>query len=491
MRNSAWYHKLWSKKFDSLPIKDAADASWAGMHKLLNEQLPAGTVGGNPPGISAGAKLFKILGYAFSAAVTVSTVVYVTVPHSKSTRKEIVKENKGLLTDSILTDSNKIESYSKLVDSNLINNRDTSNNLTAQHVNTDSSIAVGDENKTVAGGTKKEGNSTVAGLHAVSTSGYQNSIMQKTDRSGVFVNSASQSSNDQSAAAVTVNSLFKSAKLQLMAPGKFGQENVFQNDSTNHAKNLTTLQPVMQIYANDNGLRTAGSTAKNRDKNKPAGNNTGKVKKTKPAKIKVPKTPKASNEDDEPKYGYGITGGMNVQKSGSSFYAGLFGSYALNKKWQLIVGVNINSAQKLAREFTHPSYYRPDSLPPFTIADERKVIAVDIPLAAAYRLSKKISIKAGPIIAFSIKQSDVFTKLKPIADPRDTLYHGKAVDSALVNTVANKVSIGFMGGISVHLKRFDINGSYQWLKPNKISNSLGTSNQANQFFKIGVGYRFK
>ncbi len=85
----------------------------------------------------------------------------------------------------------------------------------------------------------------------------------------------------------------------------------------------------------------------------------------------------------------------------------------------------------------------------------------------------------------------MITRLNPIADPRDTLYHSKQIDSTLVNTVSNKVNIGFTGGISIHIKQFDINGSYQWLTPYKVSNSLGSFKQTNQVFRIGIGYRFK
>lgn len=491
MKNSAWYHKLWTKKFDSLPIKNAADASWAGMHRLLNEQLPAGTIGGNPPGISTGAKLFKIIGYAFSAAVTVSTVVYVTVPHSKNAKKEIVKENKVLRSDSILTDSSKVENYSNFADSNLINNTDTLSNLTVHNESIDSSKIAEQKNETVAEGTKTNETSVISRLRSVSAPVDQNNSAQEIEGSGVIVDP----DNTQSKYPTVLNGhfLFKKAKPVLVAPGKFWQKNIFQGDSVNKVKSLTSLKPVLDVYTSDHSFRTAG-VAKGRNKNKSTGNSIEKTKKTKeikPSKIKIPKTPKERNEEDRPKYSYGITAGVNMQKGSTSFYGGIFGNYAFNKKWGLALGINVNSNQKVAGEFTHPSYYKPDSVPPFTMADERKLMTVDIPLAVVYRLSKKLSIKACPVIAFTIKQSDVLTKLKPLNDKRDTINHSAEVNTALSNTVSNKVSVGFIGGVSFHLKQFDINGSYQWLKPYNINNSLGGYQPNNQFFKIGVGYRLK
>jgi hypothetical protein len=120
MRNSAWYHKLWRNKFDSLPVKDAADASWAGMHQLLNEQMPVSTIGGHGPNVSTGAKLFKIIGYTLSVAATVSTVVYLTVPKSKNKHKEIEKKITPAFSDSITVDSSKVLNYNDIADTTII-----------------------------------------------------------------------------------------------------------------------------------------------------------------------------------------------------------------------------------------------------------------------------------------------------------------------------------------------------------------------------------
>jgi hypothetical protein len=257
---------------------------------------------------------------------------------------------------------------------------------------------------------------------------------------------------------------------------------------------LINQRAVLQTYANGN-LRNALSTSNNRRgaNNKADHTTVGKTQKVKTIKPPKVKPLKIKQESDikVPTYSYGIAAGMNVQKGNSSFYAGISGAYSLSKKWQLSVGVNVNSYQKIAGEFTHPSYYRPDSLPPFTIAATRKVITVDIPLTAGYKLSKHITVKAGPVISFVTKQSEIMTKLNPIADPRDTIYHSKEINRALANTIMNKVNIGLTGGISIHIKKFDINGSYQWLKPYKVSDSLGSFKQTNQVFRIGIGYRFK
>lgn len=500
MRNSAWYHKLWRNKFDSLPIQDAADASWAGMHKLLNEQMPISTIGGHGPNLSTGAKLFKIIGYTLSVAATVSTVGYFTVLKSKNKQKEIEKKVKPAILDSIAVDSSKVINYSNLGDTTIITdsidqNGNAIDNVVVQNrgVDNDSAEAVKrvNDNENVI--------SSDAKPNAVSPIKNKHDGTQRHYNFGRFENSSSRSSkpsskgDDHETKGRNVDSSFMNRQNLLLIPNSYQETNEFFKQGASPVS-ILNQRAVLQTYAPAYSRGASSINNRRRGSNNKADRTTvGKVLKVKNVRSPKIKTAKIKQESEiiVPTYSYGVTSGMNVQKGNSSFYAGIWGAYSLNKKWQLSVGVNVNSYQKIAGEFIHPSYYRPDSLPPFTIAATRKVITVDIPLTAAYRLSKHISVKAGPVISFVGKQSEMINRLNPIADPRDTLYHSRQIDSTLVNTVSNKVNIGFTGGISIHIKQFDINGSYQWLTPYKVSNSLGSFKQTNQAFRIGIGYRFK
>ncbi|MBT2564012.1 hypothetical protein J7E50_20355 [Pedobacter sp. ISL-68] len=497
MRNSAWYHKLWRNKFDSLPIKDASDASWAGMHKLLNEQMPISTIGGPGTHLSTGAKLFKIIGYTLSVAATVSAVGYFAVLKSKNKQKEIEKKVKPAILDSIVVDSSKVINYSNFADTIIIKDsvdRDGNavNDLAEQNKNID--------NGSVQDVKRVNGNENIISFAAKPNAGSpiknKHDGTQRRHHFGRFEILSSRSSkpgskaDDHESKGRNVDSSFMNGQNLLLIPNSYQETNGFFKQPAS----ILNQRAVLQTYAP--GDSQSASSINNRRKgsnnkeDRTTGGKTQKVKNVKSPKIKTTKI-KQESEIIVPTYSYGVTTGMNVQKGNSSFYVGISGAYLLSKKWQLSVGVNVNSYQKIAGEFTHPSYYRPDSLPPFTIAATRKVITVDIPLTAAYRLSKHISVKVGPVISFVGKQSAMIARLNPIADPRDTLYHSKQIDSTLVNTVSNKVNVGFTGGISIHIKQFDINGSYQWLTPFKVSNSSGSFKQTNQVFRIGIGYRFK
>lgn len=500
MRNSAWYHKLWRNKFDSLPIQDAADASWAGMHKLLNEQMPISTVGGHGPNLSTGAKLFKIIGYTLSVAATVSTVGYFTVLKSKNKQKEIEKKVKPAILDSIVVDSSKVINYNNLGDTTIIkdsidHNGNAIDGVVAQNksIDHDSAQVVkrANDNENVI--------SSAAKPNAVSSIKNKHDATQRHDHFGRFENLSSSlpkpssKVDDHKSKGRNVDTSFMNGQNLLLIPNSYLETNGFFKQLASPVSILNqraVLQTYAPVYSRSASSINNSRGGSNNKADRTTVGKTPKVKNVRSPKIKTAKI-KQESEIIVPTYSYGVTKGMNVQKGNNSFYAGIWGAYSLNKKWQLSVGVNVNSYQKIAGEFTHPSYYRPDSLPPFTIAATRKVITVDIPLTAAYRLSKHISVKAGPVISFVGKQSEMITRLNPIADPRDTLYHSKQIDSTLVNTVSNKVNIGFTGGISIHIKQFDINGSYQWLTPYKVSNSLGSFKQTNQVFRIGIGYRFK
>ncbi|QDW26045.1 PorT family protein [Pedobacter sp. KBS0701] len=496
MRNSAWYHKLWRNKLDSLPVKDVSDASWAGMHKLLNEQMPVSTAGGHGPNVSTGAKLFKVIGYSLSVAVTASTVGYFTVLKSKNKQKETHHKVKPILVDSIPVDSTKVLNYNEIADTTSIKD---SINGAGDSINpaVEQNKIVDHDGVKLVEKTKGIENLTLAAAKTNAFSPFKNGqdVTKRSDRSKPFENLSAQPLSVNSKVELPGNisqkldsSLTKGSAL-LLAPEGFQRGNSLSNFLPSPIS-ILDQNTALTVYST-NELRNASSGNSNKKKNNKKAEHTNPGKNQKVKNIRLPKikTAKTKQENDaEPTYSYGITTGVNVQKGSSSFYAGIFGTYPLDKKWQLAMGLNINSYQKIAVEFTHPNYFRPDSLPPITIGATRKVIAVDIPLTAAYKLSKHINVKAGPVISFVGKQSEMITK---IANPRDTLYHSKQIDSTLVNTVSNKVNIGFTGGISIHIKQFDINGSYQWLTPYKVSNGLGSFKQTNQVFRIGIGYRFK
>jgi hypothetical protein len=314
MRNSAWYHKLWRNKFDSLPVKDAADASWAGMHQLLNEQMPVSTIGGHGPNLSTGAKLFKIIGYTLSVAATVSTAVYLTVPKSKNKHKEIEKKIKHNLSDSMLVDSSKVLNYNEIADTTIIKDSiDQKGNaitdLARQNrgVDHDSALVVKPENGV------ENVTSSVAKSKAGSSVKNKDAAPQRRDHVRPFENLVERSSKTASKVDVygyksqNADSSFTKGSSLLLVPNGFKQGNTFSNDLPSPISILINERAVLQTYASNN-LRNASTNNKRRGANNKAGRTTvaktPKVKEARPTRIKTAKT-KRENDITEPTYSYG------------------------------------------------------------------------------------------------------------------------------------------------------------------------------------------
>ncbi|TDO20682.1 outer membrane beta-barrel protein [Pedobacter duraquae] len=433
MRNSAWYHKLWRRKFESLPVKDAADASWANMRGILDANIPVSSVPGNAANPSWTWGAFKGLLYVVSTVVAVSIVSYiVTKPQDKLTTQKKHRDQKEIINLSI--------------DSSVINSR----------------LILSDKMDSLMG------------------------IRNPVKGIGV---------DEQINTAVPI---FRPGSIIL---GGGAKSKALADTNVDVAeRQLLPIEPLFLKGASDfavgidiDNKYLTGVTSTS-EKQITFAKTYGKIKspeilKRKSAKDKRVKDRKITGQKQL--LSYGISTGANLRKDVTNLYVGIFGSYGIGKNFQVSAGLNMNSYEMIAGEFSHASYFRPDSLPAFTIADGRKVIAVDIPIKISYNLSKYLSINLGPMLSFPVSKSAVVSQVNPVADVQDTLNHGKEISKFLGNSLINKAHFGLTGGISIHLKRFDINGTYQLLTPYRITDSLGSYSKRNRFFRIGLGYRFK
>ena len=219
------------------------------------------------------------------------------------------------------------------------------------------------------------------------------------------------------------------------------------------------------------------------DANKTKSRNSGKASKS-------PKAPKYKQPGDVdlPFYHFGLELGLNTGSGSSQIYFGGFGTFNLNNNWFVNAGVRFSGKKQLAGTYTHPSFYAPDSLQAFRITDSRKVLALDIPISLEYKVSKLISFKAGPVIGFGLSQSDKSAKVSEL-NRRDSLFFRKTIADTVGFTTVKKLNVGFSGGVSLHIKQFDIDGRYQ-LMPYKVSSPIGSYRKIYNTFQLGVSYRF-
>jgi len=435
MRNSAWYHKIWRKKLQQFPLNRDADSAWAEMKSILDKELPVAQPATSPPLKSAISKLISpILTYVLPAAAMITACGYFIIksPTEKNAIKKQKKQPWHLQTKDTL-------------------------NLPAQQP-----VLI------------KDSASTEAILHNIPKSVlYRPQLVTPAyhNSTPLVAQNPDQLSDQEKIDEIPLHQLLKS---KISAAEIFASEHMISQSVPGYGIITWTPLAIQVLSKNNSYYRKSKQNEKVFH----------------PKKIRLAKTDQ-KREMTTPMYNYGLETGINKSSNTNSFYLGLSGSYALTKHWLISTGLQFNTLRQLAGEYSHPSYYRPDSLPPFKVNDSRKVLTLNIPLLLEYKINKAISLQAGPLLNLLLKQANKQGLVAPMADMRDTVYHSKEINQAISKTTVNQVSIGFTGGISLHMGRFDLNGRYQLLSPYKISNDLGSYKATYQTLQFGIGYRFK
>lgn len=480
MRNSAWYHKIWRKKLANISVKKSADSSWGEMKKLLDQHMPikaAPQVSSNTYFIK---KLLKLMGFISPVIIIVCVIAYLNRPKLQE-QNAAIKQIESFRQDSIDTDKiqNGPKNDGKLTESipfkktdrklqeddEIVNKRKNSEPILMSTNLSDRGADFGLAKK----------NWSIKKVIADSSSNSTSKFLQADVHQNLSRLALSKSLVEQQ------NKVTDKAMNELLSTKVILSKNILESSAldTSILRDRRTQKFVQQRNEN-----TKSKQKKNKDLNKISRKQSKdvRVKKiTNDLKSKITIVP----------YNYGLETGINLDTYRQSIYVGIFGSIALKKRWLIAIGLNANGSQNISGSFSHPSYFKADSLPPFIVSDTRKLTILDIPLKLEYRLTKNITVNGGTIISFPIKQSSIKTMLEPIADPRDTIYHSKEINSALNNTAANKINMGLTGGVKININRMYINGSYQWLNSHQIRNSLGFYDRKYQFFRIGIGYQFK
>lgn len=494
MKNSAWYQKLWRKKLDELPVQQDTESSWPDMKKLLDEHMPEMDTDGGRNRNSFGAALLSLLGYLIMVIAIIGAIGYFYFPRyikPKNVQNQKIKQHEVL-------DSLKHEQ----IKTDHIRNDNTGTKALPVTVDT----FVQNDNPTVY--PDKENNILSKEETAASNSGTRIKIL-KYNRRGFSVGSSKKTafvSYKRSLLSTSIKKLNDFHNRSIAKTGLKDNGNPVLSNKAKYTDSVTKISSESHYLDGKNEAAyskgttdqsitqasTSGSAKPDLLKQVPAITTAGKKTGGKPNGLESKNTAKGKKASIfiTPRYNYGLEIGINTAGK-VSFYFGAFGSYALNKRLLVNAGVRINSYRQLSGEYSHPSYYRPDSLPPFKVIDSRKLLTFDLPLSLEYKISKTISVKAGPIISLSLKQMGINSKLAPIADLRDTVYHSKEINKSISSTAISKGSFGFMGGVSFHLKKFDLNSNYQLLTPYKVSNDLGSYRKTYHTVQIGIGYRFK
>jgi hypothetical protein len=487
MKNSAWYHNLWQKKLDELPLKTEANAAWNEMQQLLDQHLPGQQQPAqNQLPSSNSAQLFSIKGVLISASIGIITaaILYYTVIKPIAVKKRKSHTEMRGKRDSVKAEQ-EIDTASDLktdtLNSQMSETNDTLNRIVKD---TDKSSQLERDVKPVT----------------------QNIYSSK--RTSIAANAERQKKRVNSFG-LNKNLLIKNEKLS------FDDRETSSDSSTIAASSLipnttqvstATVKDTIAVHLKNSGISIANSDssykADNRNpvtlsggrRNRIVSSSNSSTATTIKSRTRQPKIKKAKPQKDialEKQWlAYGLKAGLNVNANTSPFL-GVYSSIMITPKFSVSPEVTLNTVRKISGEYSHPSYFRPDSIPPFTITDSRSISVVEIPLNLAYQLTNTISIKAGPILSIPFKQRNASTKIGTLPDRRDTLNSSRIVNIGLGQTVFTpKISVGFSAGLSYYINRFNFEVKYlKNLSPYTVTSPLGNYKSNYHTLQVGLGFQ--
>ncbi len=447
MKNSGWYHKLWNKKLDELPVQGDMDLSWKKMHAILDQQMPlqqqasGDTQTGSAAVKTIGSKIVSMLAYILPAAAMVSVFTYVTLKEPKTPKnlpknnyKAVLKKIPAAAADSLYNDT--LASDSGLAQASL-----TPGDL---FISKDQTSAVSEP---------------------------------ATSPDTVY----------------NMTFLSNTALTQVKAARN---SHFLWKDSTNHliwnAPGATVI-PVIHTQIKPADLKADKKAA--RELLRKERLNRDKAVQISDRKIKVPKVKRQkSTFEGDTSLSYSVSAGLNTANAGSGlFFAGTV-HYAISKRLGLSTGMIFNTKRAWTSGYMASNYNVSDSLKGKTIGinDERKLSVLDVPLNLEYRISKKLSIKGGPVLSIRLKEGGSGSRLGYVAKPADTLMNSKKIDTALAgSTLSGKFTLGYQAGFILRFGRFNLEATYlQNLSPYHISSSIGSYAKRPKNLNLGVGFRF-
>ncbi|MEJ2882613.1 hypothetical protein [Pedobacter sp. GR22-6] len=454
MKNSGWHHKLWNKKLDELPVQENMDLSWSEMQSILDQQMPQQpTNGGTQTGGSAiktiGSKIATMLGYILPAAAMVSIITYVALKEpakpkdlKKSNPKSVLKQSAVKTTDS--------------------SHRDTLSPDTAIAAAALAPTAVADTVLFISGNESQN----------------RSSVIPDTD----LIPGASAAGSDLHEK--TAGLVARTTNLVLL------------KDTANHLVwNVpqARLNPLIRIKNESADSKTDRRSARILERTATARNN--KAVQISDRKIKVPKIKRQkSTSQGDTSLSYSISAGLNVSRAKIGLFFAPAVHYSLSERFALSSGLRLNTGRLWTGGYMASNYNVGDSLKRKTIPieDERELNVLDIPLLLEYRITHKISFKAGPVLGIQLKQGGRGSKLGAVSNPADTLMNGKNILTALAaSKLSGGMTLGYQAGFVLRFGRFNLETTYlQNLSPYRISSELGSYRKKYKNLQLGLGFRF-
>lgn len=504
MKSSAWYNKLWQTKMQELPVQGDEHAAWQKMLGLLDQEMPVTPSGG---GTSTPAKPWWV-GLTFALIVLIIALLYYAggplLHHKKYNIKTVKRE--------VFKNKSNNSNTNSAAD-NLQNNKQTHNNNLKSSATTVNNKA---GNKTVKNNTSSTSNASSGFNSSVGNAnnihlhnkdhhspGKKHSVLSTATIGPKSAYAKSQySKNNLNQLAAANNRSNGSMSNQYLADSKASSNKVNGNNTvTDSAQKNNTTASVKSDNTSVIPLKTSDTDTKQTAKP-----NTGETKSSKNF-VKNSSGSKTSSSKFQLglKIGVNTNGSFtpssqNIGKLPIDAFLGISGSYAINSKFGVQVGINVLSPKVISAGYSNNNIKYTTlndsnkqvvhNTGKLTIHGSEKVYNIDIPVLATYKASNLITIQAGPVIGIPVKHNAIKTTLSSISSTADTTAAAELKPYLNSTKINNNLNLSLSGGVRLNLNKFYIDAGYlQGISPYTISSGLGSNKVYYHTFQFGIGYR--
>jgi hypothetical protein len=530
MKNSFKYLKLWQKMRSEMPVTDDPQADWLDMQVLLNEQMPVTAVESEKPARSKRFKLLSVMFVSLSAAAMTYVVTNVVElkKHQTYSNHQKYKSyfHKDSTSNSVVPDST---SAGNTGDSNKDSLRAVQMQAATQNTGIEKQVLSEKPATVSSGGTLPVKNSGAAlnknkltaannpnnsqpsitpiirNIHNGNIVARSLLIGNKSNRGRLSTGGKSTRRNGAVAVVNTNHNIpAPGSSIRPSNHGLLGNE-IEQNMAAKGANDLQTpflfsSAPAIVFNGGINSFRAVSIPASDFTTNQKllSGRLQAGIKgisKGKNVKVTNANNPSPLNIDWGLLAGVNSSGSFTPKNQNSNFYGslpvdlyfGLYGTYNLNSKWGISSQVQLFSPQNITGTYSHTNKSGVDSGQTLKITDSWKRYAVSVPIYVRYKVAGNISVMAGPVLNFPVKQVYASSTLQTAGVKADS---AKIVGMLNNTKYDQKLNFGLSGGLNIQFKRLSFEATYlKSLSGYQATSGFGSHTYGNGTFQFTLGFR--
>ncbi len=204
------------------------------------------------------------------------------------------------------------------------------------------------------------------------------------------------------------------------------------------------------------------------------------------------------------KFDYGILMGVNTSGSftakdqNKNFYGsfpvdvffGAFTTYNFNDKWGMNLQLRGLNPQTISGAYTHKNDSKKDTNQVLTITDSRKVYTADAALSLVFKPVTGLSLKAGPVFSYGLKEANGNTTFQTGPLKKDSLYYVSVTKFINATTFTKSLNIGLSAGVGYQWGRFVFDVAYiKKFNGITVGSTLGSYTAVNDQVLFSVGFK--